>query len=79
MSVSMLVIRPGVFDVLETRCTFLSMRAGLNRVIFRMRLTRQQDRYEFALESGHDEQTTANSHNIFKCGDHQVGNFEGLH
>lgn len=42
-------------------------------------LTRQQDRYEFALESGHDEQAAANSHNIFKRGDHQVGNFEGLH
>jgi len=46
--------------------------------LLRVRLTRHQGRYEFALESGHDEQATANSHNIFKRGDHQVGNFEGL-
>jgi hypothetical protein len=33
----------------------------------------------FALEPGYDEQATANSHDIFKRGNHQVGNFEGLH
>jgi len=31
MSVSMLVIRPGVFDVLEIRCTFFSLRTDLDR------------------------------------------------
>jgi hypothetical protein len=40
---------------------------------------RWQSQYESALESGHDEQAAANSHNIFQCGDHQVGNFEGFH
>jgi hypothetical protein len=45
----------------------------------RVQLMCQQDRYEFALESGHDEQATANSHNIFKRGDHQVEGFEGPH
>jgi hypothetical protein len=30
---------------------------------------RRQDQCEFALESGHDEKSTANGHNIFKRGD----------
>jgi hypothetical protein len=33
----------------------------------------------FALEARHDEQAAADGHNIFKRGDHQVGNLEGLH
>jgi hypothetical protein len=33
----------------------------------------------FALEARHDEQAAANSYNIFKRGDHQVGNFESLY
>jgi hypothetical protein len=44
-----------------------------------VRLTRQQDQCEFALKSGHDEEATTYGHNIFKGGDYQVGNFEGLH
>jgi len=34
MSVSVLVIRPGVFDVLETRCTFFSLRSDLQKDFF---------------------------------------------
>ena len=75
----MLLIRSRRVDALATRCTFFSLRSGLAERFLRVRLTRQQDRYEFALESRYDEQATANSHNIFKRGDHQVGNFEGLH
>jgi hypothetical protein len=42
------------------------------------RLTRQRYRVIFALEPGDDDQAAANSHDIFKRGDHQVGNVEDL-
>src|ERR1700688_661412 len=79
MSVMMLVIRSRGGGAFATRCTFFSLRSGLNRIILRVQPTPQQDRYKFALKSGYDEQAPANSHNIFQCGNNQVGNFEGLH
>lgn len=45
-----------------------------------MWLTRQQDlRAGFSLKAGDDEKADANSHDIFKRGNHQVGNFKGFH
>ena len=80
MSVSMLLIRPRVGDVLATRCTFFSLRLALRRKTFSCAPLRWPTRYEtFGLESGHDEQAAAYSHNILQRGDHQVRNFEGLH
>jgi hypothetical protein len=75
----MLFIRTRVGDALATGCIFFSLRSVSAERSLLVWLTRRPDRYEFALESGHDEQAAANSHNIFKRGDHQVGGFEGLH
>jgi len=53
--------------------------AQVRKEILRARPNTQRDRVSFVLEAGHDDQAAANSHDIFKRGDHQVGNVEGLH
>jgi hypothetical protein len=80
MSLRMQLIRSRGDDELATRCTFFSLRSGRRKKeFFACGERAKRTGKSFALEPGYDEQGTANSHDIFKRGNHQVGNFEDLH
>jgi hypothetical protein len=79
MSVSMQLIRSRVDDVPATRCTIFSFSSGLGKKNSSRAADASGAGVSFALEAGYDEQATANSNYVFKCSDHQVGNFESFH